>query len=161
MVLGKCGAVSPSVRVYDVVVPTWGVREEGTSYHYLPPAVTPEPSRALTSLLAARLRHALQGLGVRLHLGGIWSTDAIFRETQDKVERYASMGVLCVDMESAALMAVAAYRGLEIALAHTVTDEPHTPRWRMYEDPGRMARVEEAVARAALEALAARPPAPA
>jgi len=104
--------------------------------------------------LVAELRDAARELGVGLHVGGVWSIDAVFRETRDKVRKYSSMGVLCVDMESTGLMAVAVYRGVELGLAHIVTDELYTGSWRVYSDCERMARVEKRVALAALSALA-------
>ncbi len=154
IVLGGCGAINPSVGVFDIVVPSWGIREEGTSYHYLPPGVVPRPSGKALRLLVAELRDAARELGVGLHVGGVWSIDAVFRETRDKVRKYSSMGALCVDMESTDLMAVAAYRGVELGLAHIVTDELYTGSWRVYSDRERMARVEKRVALAALSALA-------
>ena len=154
LVLGGCGAIHPSVGVFDVVAPSWGIREEGTSYHYLSPDLVPRPSRKALELLVTELGDAARELGVRLHVGGVWSTDAVFRETWDKVQRYSSRGALCVDMESTALMAVAMYRGVELGLAHIVTDELYTGTWRPYSDRERMARVEKRVVLSVLRALA-------
>ncbi len=96
ILFGGCGAIHSSVKVYDLVVPTWGVREEGTSYHYLPPDVIPKPSKKASKAIEKRLRPVAQELGINLHVGGIWTTDAIFRQTRDKIKRYSSKGVLAV-----------------------------------------------------------------
>ncbi len=98
LVFGGCGAIHPSVRIYDVVIPTWGIREEGTSYHYLPPDVVPRPSDRVAKILHKELSPVAQRLSIKLHLGGIWTTDAIFRQTRDKVRKYSEMNALGVDM---------------------------------------------------------------
>jgi len=51
LVFGGCGAIHPSVKIYDIVVPTWSIREEGTSYHYLPPDTVPRPSERIVKIL--------------------------------------------------------------------------------------------------------------
>jgi len=154
ILFGGCGAIHPSVKIYDLVVPTWGVREEGTSYHYLPPDVVPKPSERVSRAIEERLRPVARELGVNLHVGGIWTTDAIFRQTRDKVRRYSSKGVLVVDMESTALMTVAMYRGVELGIAHVVTDELYGEGWKMYGDDNKMARVEGEVVQTLIGILA-------
>ncbi len=91
---------------------------------------------------------------MNLHVGGIWTTDAIFRQTRDKVRKYSSEGVLAVDMESTALMAIAMYRGVELGIAHVVTDELYGEKWTMYSDDDMMARVEKEVVQSLIEVLA-------
>ncbi len=154
ILFGGCGAIHPSVKIYDLVVPTWGVREEGTSYHYLPPGTVPKPSENVSKIIEKTLRSVARELGVNLHVGGIWTTDAIFRQTRDKVRKYSSEGVLAVDMESTALMAIAMYRGVELGIAHVVTDELYGEKWTMYSDDDMMARVEKEVVQSLIEVLA-------
>ncbi|MDI7249804.1 MAG: nucleoside phosphorylase [Bacillota bacterium] len=123
IVVGQAGSLSPQCRIGDVVLPTWGVREEGTSYHYLPPGAPCRPSPALL----AEVRAVLGAVGPRE--GGVWTTDAPFRETRDKVERYAREGVLAVEMECTALMSIAVYRGVEFAAVLLITDELFGESW--------------------------------
>lgn len=82
------------------------LRDEGTSYHYLPPsafAEAPEPA------LIARAEHALSKLGdIVVHRGATWTTDAPYRETEPAIEAARSKDVLAVEMEAAALYAFAA-----------------------------------------------------
>jgi len=107
-----CRAIHFSVKVYDPVVPIWGVREEGTSYHYLSSNVILKPNKKVSKTIEKRLRPVTRELGINLHVSSIWTTDTIFRQTRDKIKRYDSKGVLAVDMESIALMAIAMYRML-------------------------------------------------
>lgn len=131
ILFGGCGAIHPSVKIYDLVIPTWGVREEGTSYHYLPPEVIPKLNDNVVYILQEKLSSITKRLNIRLHVGGIWSTDAIFRETRDKVSK---KGVLCVDMESTGLMSVAIYRNVKLGIVNIVTDELYGNNWVMYDD---------------------------
>ena len=61
---------------------------------------------------------------------GIWTTDAIFRETKDKVIKYGSRNILGVDMESTALMTVAQYRKVKLAIALAISDELYGKEWK-------------------------------
>jgi uridine phosphorylase len=121
--VGMAGSISPACRIGDLVVPTWGIREEGTSYHYLPPDV---PGRVSEESLAL-LRRCLEG--GRFLEGGVWTTDAPYRETEDKVQAYARQGVLAVEMECTALMAIAAVRQVAFAAALVITDELFGQEW--------------------------------
>jgi len=109
--LGLAGSINPMARIGDIVVPLRGVREEGTSYHYAPPEYTPQPSRELVEALTRALRR----IGASPLTGGVWTTDAMYRETLDKVGAYSARGILVVEMEMTALMTVANYREAELA----------------------------------------------
>jgi len=101
-------------RPYFVLVER-ALRDEGTSYHYLP---AEDYAQADPGLLA-RLNAAIAGCGPVVHRGATWTTDAPFRETAEVIERGNALGLAAIEMESAALYALAAARGLPIAcLAH-------------------------------------------
>ena len=125
IVVGEAGAIHPEVRITDYIMPIWGVRGEGTSYHYMSREYTPRIYNELHKTLLNNLREK----GYNVHIGGVWTIDAIFRETLDKVRRYRDMGVLCVDMESTALMTVADYRDIELAILLIASDELYHGRW--------------------------------
>lgn len=82
------------------------LRDEGTSYRYLPPARFAE---APDATLLARVEKALSRLsGVVVHRGATWTTDAPYRETEAAIATARAHGVLAVEMEAAALYAFAA-----------------------------------------------------
>ena len=157
IVLGFCGSLSPRLRLNDVLIPVWGVRGEGTSHYYLPPQAGAEPDPELTRGLYKHLKRVKGRRKFRVLRGGIWSTDAFFRETRDKVEKLGRRGVLGVDMEATALMIIAKFRGARLALALLVTDELHTPAWRTIFGDKKLVRkalrVERLMAQAALNLL--------
>jgi uridine phosphorylase len=124
LVYGWCGAVTADLRVGDVFLPTSGLSEEGTSRHYPVPATEHQPA-PFHPLLVAGLER--QGYGPQQ--GTIWTTDAVYRETRDKVERYGARGVMAVDMEYTALKAVAAFRQIQLAAVMLVSDELYHHHW--------------------------------
>jgi uridine phosphorylase len=103
---GGAGVLDRSIAVGHLVVPTSAVRDEGTSYHYLPAgrevAPAPEAVRAIEAVLQRR--------NVDYLLAKTWTTDAIFRETRARANRRRSEGCLSVEMEAAAFFAVAQFR---------------------------------------------------
>ena len=105
---GGCGVLDQDIVVGGLIVPTAAVRDEGTSYHYLPPgrevAPSPEALSAIEKTLAAR--------NIPYHLGKTWTTDAPYRETPEKVRLRRAEGCLTVEMEAAAFFAVAQFRNV-------------------------------------------------
>jgi uridine phosphorylase len=95
------------------------LRDEGTSYHYLPPA---EFSRADTSLLGP-LEGAFSDLRVPVEKGATWTTDAPFRETAETIAVMQARGLLAVEMEAAALYAFAAARQRPVICFAHVTNQ--------------------------------------
>lgn len=131
--LGWCGSLSAEVAVGDLLVPTAAIIEDGTSPAYGgKPLGLAFPSESLSDELAALLPET----GPRLRRGVIWSTDAIYRETADKVAYFQSRDALAVEMELAALFTVSRFRGIETAAVLVVSDELHGPEWQPgFSDP--------------------------
>jgi uridine phosphorylase len=132
IVAGIAGSLTPDVPIGGIVIPTGALREEGTSYHYLPPEADPSTDAGLTAALvmAAEARSIAPGVG------RVWTTDAIFREMGWKVRQYGAAGILAVEMELAALLAVAQVRGVRLAAVLAISDElfhPWTPGWHIEE----------------------------
>ena len=154
IVVGEAGAIKKGVHVGDVILPTWSLREEGTSYHYMPPEYVPRPSGKLLRKLGEAIKGGRGKKTFNIFEGGIWTTDALFRETKDKVERYAKRGILGVEMESSALMTVATFRGVELAVALAVSDELYGEKWNVGFGSEKLKKTEETLVRSALEVLA-------
>jgi uridine phosphorylase len=108
---GGCGVLNREIAVGHLVVPVAAVRDEGTSYHYLPPGREVAASAAGVTALAAVLK---QG-GVEYIAGKTWTTDALYRETPERVKQRRAEGCITVEMEAAAFFAVAQFRGVMFA----------------------------------------------
>ncbi len=153
VVLGRVGAIHLELDIGDVLVPTWGLREEGTSFHYVPdPSYVPRPDEELAEAL---YRNAVALVKRRRVVkGGVWTTDAVFRETVDKVIEYSSKGIYGVDMESTALMTAARYRGVKLAIISSVSDKlQHDGTWIRGFQSRKLRTTEKLITRAALETI--------
>jgi uridine phosphorylase len=95
------------------------LRDEGTSYHYLPPA----PYSNLRPDLAELVREAWDDRETPLHTGASWTTDAPFRETEAMVAACRADGILAVEMEAAALYALASAKQHDIICFAHVTNQ--------------------------------------
>ena len=127
LAFGCCGSLQPDLRVGHLVIPTDALSEEGTSVHYvLPKGVARKASEKIVQLCEAQCREKT----FRFAAGKVWTTDALFRETREKVGSYSAKGLLAVDMEMSALFTVAAYRKVQLGGLMVVSDELGTLKWK-------------------------------
>jgi purine-nucleoside phosphorylase len=141
-VTGWCGSLQPDLRIGDLVMPSGALSDEGTSKHYPLEGDEPEADPDLRRRLAA----AVERNGLTARTGRIWSTDAPYRETRDKVRAFREAGLLAVDMEMSALLTVAAFRGVRLAALLTVSDELFDPAWRHGFSGDRLREADRTVA---------------
>ena len=102
-----------------VVLIEKALRDEGTSYHYLPPALYSHLHPSHREALRNTWKHTL----VPLHFGTSWTTDAPFRETEAAITACRQMGILAVEMEAAALYALAEAKQYDIICFAHVTNQ--------------------------------------
>lgn len=128
--IGTAGALQSNLQTGDIVVCDRAIRDEGTSYHYLKPDRDAYPSPKLTE----NLKNKLQQFQVKFHSGATWTIDAPYRETITEVNYYQKQGVLTVEMEAAALFAVAEFRNVEIGTILTISDSLAGLQWEPHFD---------------------------
>jgi uridine phosphorylase len=116
--IGAAGCLQPRCGFGEAVVCTGAIRDEGVSHHYAPAEKFAWPSEALTG----RLTQALTAAGTPPQSGLAWTIDAPYRETMAEARSYQAEGVVCVDMEAAALFTVGRYRGAQVASAFVISD---------------------------------------
>ncbi|MDZ7698368.1 MAG: hypothetical protein U5R49_16075 [Deltaproteobacteria bacterium] len=85
-VLGWCGSLQSDLRIGNMVIPVWGIPEEGISGHY--PLEHGEATS--DSRLCRCLENQLKKKGIPFRKGGIWTTDAVYRETPERFDSMAS-----------------------------------------------------------------------
>ena len=149
--IGLAGALQPERVTGDIVLCDRAIRDEGTSYHYLPPARWAEASPALVQRLGA----ALSDQQLAFIAGSSWTTDAPYRETRGEVERYRAEGVQTVEMEAAALFAVGQRLGVQTAAILVSGDRLADLTWQPPADSRVLQRSLNAVAEAIVESLTA------
>lgn len=125
LICGGAGAIKKGSRVGEVIVPTAAVRDEGTSYHYLAPAREVECHPGAVERVVA----GLERLGIPFTTGKTWTTDAMYRETPDMVQRRREEGCVTVEMEAAAFFAVSQYHDLPLAQLLYAGDDVSGETW--------------------------------
>lgn len=110
IVCGGCGVLSREIDAGHPFIITSAVRDEGTSYHYIPPSreVKPHPEAVQA------LEDACRERGIEYRLGKTWTTDAYYRETPGKRKVRMAEGCEVVEMEAAAFFAVAQFREIKL-----------------------------------------------
>lgn len=106
MFCGGGGVLVKDLDVGQILVVDGAIRDEGFSYHYIPASrvlyTDPAVTEKITDYLEKREVSYLRGL--------VWTTDAIFRETLDRIELRKQEGAKIVEMEQAGCIAVAQFR---------------------------------------------------
>lgn len=125
VLFGTCGVLDGSVRDCGIIIPTAALRDEGTSFHYAPPsdeiAVNPKYREEFIEILHLH--------GCAYTLGKTWTTAAFYRETAEKIARRKAAGCVCVDMECAAVAALAQFRGKEVFQFFHASDALNGETW--------------------------------
>jgi uridine phosphorylase len=115
----SAGQILPVQAPPYFIVIDRALRDEGTSYHYLPPSDYSEADVRLTGLA----QEALAEAKISVELGPTWTTDAPFRETQVAIDAALETRILAVEMEAAALYAFAKARGRSVLCLAHVTNQ--------------------------------------
>jgi uridine phosphorylase len=147
---GGCGVLAKDIAVGHLVVVSSAVRDEGVSYHYLPPGREVQADERGVAALEAALRRS----GLPYVVGKTWTTDAPYRETTGKVARRRDEGCLVVEMEAAGLMAVAQHRGASLGQVVYGGDDLSGDEWD-HRDWQSRTDVREGLFRLAAEACLA------
>lgn len=104
---GGGGVLDKNIEVGQILVVDGAIRDEGFSYHYIEPSryiyTDPEVTNKIVQYLEAHSVSYIRGL--------TWTTDAIFRETNDRIVRRRAEGAKIVEMEQAGCIAVSQFRG--------------------------------------------------
>lgn len=116
--LTSAGSLNSRMPVPSLVVATRAVRDEGTSYHYLPASETVDaPAK-----VAQFLKTELETVPLPVLSGSVWTTDAPYRETERKLAVHAAAGVLAVEMQTASLFAFSEARRFPVGSVAYVTN---------------------------------------
>jgi uridine phosphorylase len=95
------------------------LRDEGTSYHYLPPSAF----STINATLLECLTSAFEKSQYPVFPGATWTTDAPFRETEMAIAYGRSEGILGVEMEASALYAFAEAKGRPVICFAHITNQ--------------------------------------
>jgi len=147
--VGLSGGIQPYLKPGDLVVVTEAIRDEGTSFHYLPLEVKVRSDASLIE----KLSEYLDRKRTAYYVGPVWSTDAPYRETLGKVRKFRDRGTLCVDMETSAIFSLAKYRSVQAASAQVISDVLTESDWKLAFGHKAVVKGERALLKAVLEVL--------
>jgi len=147
--VGTSAGIQPDVKPGDLVLPRGAMRNEGTSYYYVPDGFPAVPSyRVLRSLVMAS-----EKLGYKHHIGIISTDDSFYAESPEFLSELRDYGITSLDMESSAIFIISHLRGLEAGTVLGVVANLSTREGVFEEeDPRRSLAVERAI-KTALEAV--------
>ena len=122
---GGAGVLNREIAVGHIVIPNSAIRDEGTSYHYI------EPSREISANKKGvkAIEKVLTKHKCKYVVGKTWTTDAIYRETPEKVKLRRQEGCLTVEMETSAFFAVSQFRKVTFAQLLSGGDDVSCEEW--------------------------------
>ncbi|HSJ86365.1 MAG TPA: nucleoside phosphorylase [Anaerolineales bacterium] len=143
------GILQPDLNPGDIVVIDRAIRDEGTSYHYLPPSKYVDANAGL----ADNLVESIQARRGKCSRGTTWTTDAPFRETVEEIRQYQAEGVKTVEMESAGLFTIGKVRNIPTASVVVGMDRLADYQWHVPERLEKILHSLELVYAASLDVL--------
>jgi uridine phosphorylase len=106
--VGTTGSLQIDVDVGDIIIASAAVRSDGASVSYIP---SEYPAVADLTVISA-LQEAAEKVGARFHTGIVWSYDAFYAETEEKIRTWSRARVLAIDSETSPIFVVSSLRGL-------------------------------------------------
>jgi purine-nucleoside phosphorylase len=125
IMFGTCGVLDRNIEDLAIIIPTHAIRDEGTSYHYLKSSREIEVNKKYKKEFEEILKHN----NISYVEGKVWTTDAPYRETRDKVLKRKEEGCVCVDMECSAMNAVAEFRNKDLFQFFYAADNLDSNKW--------------------------------
>jgi uridine phosphorylase len=119
--VGSTGALQPGINPGDLVISEGSFRNDGTSDAYVPKGYPAVPDLGITVRLVEEARAEAEGKGFAVHSGLNVTDDAFYAEPPEWTQRMSGLGMLNVEMESAALFVVARQRGLRAGMICSVS----------------------------------------
>lgn len=117
--VGSCGTIQNGIDLYDVII----AQGASTDSNYLTQFGLPGTYAPLSSYrLLEKAKRIADEHGQRSHVGNILSSDIFYNDDPDALAKWAKMGILAVEMESAGLFANAAAAGVDALGIFTVSD---------------------------------------
>jgi uridine phosphorylase len=123
---GGAGVLDGAIEPGKLILPTAALRDEGTSYHYLKKSRYSRPH--LDALRA--IKSVCRKNKVDFISGKTWTTDGLYRETLLQIKRRRQEGCLCVEMECAAMFAVAQFRKVVFGQMLYAGDDVSGKKWK-------------------------------
>lgn len=116
--IGTCGALDENIKVGDLVVVDKVIRGDGVTPYYVDKDFLTIADRKIADTLFM----VAKDMGINVHRGTAWTTDALLRETKELVEAKRKEGAIAVDMVSSTLLTIAQIYNLKAGSILAVSD---------------------------------------
>ena len=125
VLFGTCGVLDKEIEDCSIIIPTSAIRDEGTSYHYM----SASEEIVVNEKYVELFEEVLNEHNYSHVKGKVWTTDAPYRETRDKMKKRKEQGCVCVDMECASMAAVAKFRNKDLFQFFYAADNLDSTNW--------------------------------
>jgi len=124
--IGIAGTLQKDVKIGSLMICDKAIRDEGTSHHYLKHSKYAYASKEMVN----KIKKSFEKFNQKYFVRTSWTIDAPYRETVAEVRQYQKEGVIAVEMEAAALFAVAKYRNVQLGAIFTISDSLAELEWK-------------------------------
>lgn len=125
IIFGNCGVLDSKIEDCSIIIPTKGFREEGTSCHYVPYSEEID----MNPKYIEDFIEVLNEYNFGYTKGYTWTTDAIYRETREKINYFKEKGAVCVEMEGTAIAAVCSRLNIDYFTFYYAGDNLDSTVW--------------------------------
>ena len=121
MRIGSAGSINPDIHVRDIVIAQGACTDSNFAHQYrLPGTFAPTASFELLEKAVQTAREK----NLRYRVGNVVTSDIFYGDCENETAEWKKMGVLAVEMETAALYMTAARAGKQALSITTVSDLP-------------------------------------
>jgi len=116
--IGSCGALREDIKVGDLVLATGSVRGDGVTPYYVTSDFVTVSDKGLNGIMT----ELINASGIKVHTGAVWTTDALLRETREKVNEAVSRAAIAVDMVSSTFLTICQMNKVKATAILSVSD---------------------------------------
>ena len=116
--VGTCGALDENIKVGDLFVVDEVIRGDGVTPYYVDKSFKTVADKKISDTMY----EIAKGMGLNVHRGVCWTTDALLRETREIVEAKRKEGAKAVDMVSSTLLTLAQVYNVKAGSILAVSD---------------------------------------
>jgi purine-nucleoside phosphorylase len=116
--IGTCGTLDENVKIGDLIVVDKVIRGDGVTPYYVDKNFQTVADKKISDTLC----EVAKEMGITVHRGTTWTTDALLRETREIVEAKRKEGAIAVDMVSSTLLTIAQTYNIKAGSILAVSD---------------------------------------
>jgi purine-nucleoside phosphorylase len=120
--LDFCGGIADDINIGDVVVSPTAIRGEGTTPHYFPGNENMDVGGNVN--LSNHFVEQLKQANIQVHVGPVYSHDALFKEPESLLEKAKKFGAIAIDMETSTIYALSKLHDLSATSIMIISDHP-------------------------------------